>query len=496
MVAAPPELIQLGVLSALQDSHRYVVSLRSWNNPANHSSILIYRPPVPPGTPETAQRWYSIANECPHLGLPLEGGDIEDLFDDVSADEDDAGDNLSGPIITCPFHQYDFDMKSGTSSTGSHACTYRIEVRSDGTVWLEPPGNTGDDWRVLGVRAVSERFADPPTPDALSAPLADLSLSSSSLSPQSIVAFCRLILLAPSPSAKVSLTRRLVSLFRAGELTRLADPATDPPHPEEPYRAPSLVQVLPGQTKKLGKGGTVQSRVKLLHSLATIEQWAIDLAVDHVARFWDWRLGDEEGKKGKKMGWSFVADFLKVAEDEAKHFTLLSARLSALGTPYGSLPVHSGLWESALQTSHSLFARLAIIALVHEARGLDSNPLQIARARKGGDEETAQVLEVIHHDEITHVAAGHRHFTRLCAALSPPVDPVAQFRAEVQQHFFGAVRGPFNAEDREKAGMGREWYEELGGRGVKVLVAKEGEGEKAEETRREVKSVEVEVEKA
>lgn len=73
MVAAPPELIQLGVLSALQDSHRYVVALRSWTNPADHSSILIYRPPVPPGTPDTAQRWYSIANECPHLGLPLEG---------------------------------------------------------------------------------------------------------------------------------------------------------------------------------------------------------------------------------------------------------------------------------------------------------------------------------------------------------------------------------------------------------------------------------------
>lgn len=59
-----------------------------------------------------------------------------------------------------------------------------------------------------------------------------------------------------------------------------------------------------------------------------------------------------------------------------------------------------------MQTSHSLFSRLAIIALVHEARGLDSNPMQIRRCRAAGDEETARVLEVIHADEITHVAAG------------------------------------------------------------------------------------------
>lgn len=89
-----------------------------------------------------------------------------------------------------------------------------------------------------------------------------------------------------------------------------------------------------------------------------------------------------------------------------RHFSLLVERLEELGTPYGSLPVHAGLWESALQTSHSLFARLAIVALVHEARGLDTNPTQIKRCRNAGDERTAEVLEVIHADELTHVAAG------------------------------------------------------------------------------------------
>ncbi|GAA5848578.1 hypothetical protein JCM8547_004559 [Rhodosporidiobolus lusitaniae] len=502
MPSLPSELIQISLLSQLQSSHRYTLSLRS---PSSHQTILLYRSPTPPGTPLISQQWYSIVNACPHLGLPLEAGDIEDLCRDEedAEEEEDYGEELeekeegailNGPIIMCPHHQYDFDLRTGHSSTGSKACTFRVEVREDGTVWMEPPEGGKEEWTVVGIRTVSERFADPPpsssASDSLTSPLSDLTLHCSpNVQPGSIVSFCRLILLAPSPSHKVSLTRQLVSLFRSGSLTRLSSP-DDPPHPDAPYRAPDLVQVLPGKAAKLGKGGSVASRCRMLHSLATIEQWAIDLAVDCVGRFANWRMGDEEGKKGKRMGWEFVSDFLKVAEDEAKHFTLLSSRLSSLGTPYGSLPIHSGLWESATQTSHSLFSRLAIVALVHEARGLDTNPQQILRARKAGDEETAGVLEVIHADEITHVAAGHRHFTLLCASLSPPVNPVLQFRREVQEHFYGHLRGPFNEGDRGKAGMTREWYEELGGRGV---LKKAGDGT-GKEGKRE--TVEIEVERA
>jgi hypothetical protein len=94
--------------------------------------------------------------------------------------------------------------------------------------------------------------------------------------------------------------------------------------------------------------------------------------------------------------------------------------------------------------------------------------------------------------------SGHRHFTSLCLALTPPLDPVQTFRREVSQHFYGAVRGPFNQEDREKAGLGREWYEELGGRGVSNKVV-EKEAEKVLDEvvrRREVETVEVVLEVA
>ena len=45
------------------------------------------------------------------------------------------------------------------------------------------------------------------------------------------------------------------------------------------------------------------------------------------------------------------------------------ARLEAMGSHYGALPVHDALWHSAEATAHSLPARLAVEHCVHEARG-------------------------------------------------------------------------------------------------------------------------------
>lgn len=134
----------------------------------------------------------------------------------------------------------------------------------------------------------------------------------------------------------------------------------------------------------------------------------IDLAWDIIARF---------GPMHQSLPPAFFADWTKVALDESKHFSLLSARLSALGSAYGALPVHAGLWQSAADTSHSLRARLAIIHLVHEARGLDVNPGTIEKFRKQQDKESVQVLEVIHADEVTHVTAGHRCATSTTVVL-------------------------------------------------------------------------------
>lgn len=65
--------------------------------------------------------------------------------------------------------------------------------------------------------------------------------------------------------------------------------------------------------------------------------------------------------------------------------------------------------------------------MVHEARGLDVNPQQIAKVTNAGDLESAETLTIIHQDEITHVQAGHKWLTWLCAQADPPMDPIETF---------------------------------------------------------------------
>ena len=169
------------------------------------------------------------------------------------------------------------------------------------------------------------------------------------------------------------------------------------------------------------------------------------------------------GSSNQDLPPAFFSDFAKMALDESKHFSLLTSRLAAMSpsTPYGTLPVHTSLWDSALVTSNSLRARLAIIHLVHEARGLDVNPGTIERFRRSGDKDSVAVLEVIHADEVTHVTSGHRWFTWICERDG--LDPVSTFRDEVRSGWRGEIKGPFNEDDRARAGMTKDFYEDLRG---------------------------------
>ena len=156
---------------------------------------------------------------------------------------------------------------------------------------------------------------------------------------------------------------------------------------------------------------------------AHIELNAIDLAWDIIARF----------RAVPGLPRAFFDDWVGVAAEEAKHFSLLSARLGALGAAYGDLPAHDGLWQAAETTAHDLAARLAIVPLVLEARGLDVTPDMILRLDKAGDRESAAILQIIHDEEIGHVAAGRRWFEHCCRAAGR--DPVTAYHALVRRVF-------------------------------------------------------------
>ena len=154
----------------------------------------------------------------------------------------------------------------------------------------------------------------------------------------------------------------------------------------------------------------------------------------------------------------FYNDWLTVLDEEAKHFLLLSDRLADFGAAYGDLPAHDGLWQAAQDTADDLLARLAIVPLVLEARGLDVTPRMINSLRTAKDEESAAVLETIYRDEIGHVAIGRKWFEYAC-----PGDPVATWQRLVNERFKGGLKAPFNDKARAEAGFGVAYYKALAG---------------------------------
>ncbi|WP_372396622.1 ferritin-like domain-containing protein [Azospirillum sp. HJ39] len=252
------------------------------------------------------------------------------------------------------------------------------------------------------------------------------------------------VLTAAAPLEKVRLTQDFAAAWRDGLLA----PDVPAPPPARPARPDRPELKLPRDMPKRGRGGSAQNRIALLHALAHIELNAIDLAWDIVARFAP--LGLPRG---------FTDDWVQVADDEARHFRMLETRLNALGSSYGELPAHDGLWQAATETAHDLAARLAVVPMVLEARGLDVTPDTVRRLRDFGDGESADLLQTIHDEEIGHVAAGRRWFVHLCAERG--AEPVALWQELVGRHFRGGLKRPFNVASRRLAGFGPEYYEPI-----------------------------------
>ncbi|GLR27718.1 ferritin-like domain-containing protein [Limnobacter litoralis] len=197
------------------------------------------------------------------------------------------------------------------------------------------------------------------------------------------------------------------------------------------------VLVSPGKVPTRGLSSP-EGKAMLLHALAHIEFNAINLALDIAVRF-------------DSLPLAFYTDWLKVAQEEAYHHALLCDRLKAYGVSYGDFPAHDGLWQMAQRTADSLFARLALVPRLLEARGLDVSPAIRTKLANAGDSESAAVLDVILRDEIGHVAIGNRWFGVLCEQRG--LDPVDAFAECLVKYSAPEPRSPFNFPARERAGF-------------------------------------------
>jgi uncharacterized ferritin-like protein (DUF455 family) len=256
---------------------------------------------------------------------------------------------------------------------------------------------------------------------------------------------CRAVLDAAVPAQKVKAARAVARAWRQGALAWRFDAAM-PDVPARPAR-PELLP--PASMPRRGRGGSERGRIALLHALAHIEFSAIDLAFDLVGRF------------GAHFPAGFVDDWLSVGADEAMHFALLERRLKGLGSCYGALPAHAGLWDAAAATAQDVLARLAVVPTVLEARGLDVTPATVANLERAGDARSAAILQRIYRDEIRHVGFGMKWFR--CGCESEGLEPVATWKALVTRHYRGVVKPPFNDSARAQAGLSRDFYAALAG---------------------------------
>ena len=186
---------------------------------------------------------------------------------------------------------------------------------------------------------------------------------------------------------------------------------------------------------------TNEGLAALLHAVAHIEFNAINLALDATWRF-------------AGMPRQYYLDWVKVAAEEALHFSLLRTHLQSMGYEYGDFAAHTGLWDMTAKTTGDVLARMALVPRTLEARGLDATPPMQAKLRKVATPQAlraVEILDVILRDEITHVAIGNHWYRYLCAQRG--LDPVATYAVLARQYDAPRIKGPLNLDARRAAGF-------------------------------------------
>ena len=212
---------------------------------------------------------------------------------------------------------------------------------------------------------------------------------------------------------------------------------------------PARPELVPPQQVKFRSAHTVEGRIALLHSIAHIEFNAINLALDIMWRF-------------AGMPEQFYRDWLRVAQEETYHFSLIRAHLQSLEADYGDLSAHNGLWDMAEKTRDDILARLGLVPRTLEARGLDVTPGIQERLRQAGDMEAVAILDIILRDEIGHVEIGNRWYKYKCEKQQ--LDPVQCYADLLINYGVSAPKGPFNLEARSQAGFSQaeiDWLKSL-----------------------------------
>ena len=240
------------------------------------------------------------------------------------------------------------------------------------------------------------------------------------------------------PDVKIVETRLLAEKFKNSEYELSGISA--PQHIELPGLPDKLRLVHP---RKLTRRSvhTLRGKAALLHAIAHIEFNAINLALDAVYRFRD-------------LPRHYYVDWLRVASEEAYHFSLINNYLRDIGFEYGDFVAHNGLWDMALKTTEDVLIRMALVPRVMEARGLDVTPGIIDRFSAIGDQRAVDILNIIFRDEVGHVEIGTSWFYYFCDQYNLPRQ--GTFEKLMKQYMEGRVKLPLHHEARKAAGFSEQ----------------------------------------
>ncbi len=243
-------------------------------------------------------------------------------------------------------------------------------------------------------------------------------------------------LLETDPVAKAEAVAAIAQAWLAGGWdidihAALHDPGTIPGRPARPELVPPR---LVGRRSMV----TAEGRAMLVHALTHIEFNATNLALDALWRF-------------PGMPREYYTDWLRVAKEEATHFSMLAAHLQLLGYRYGDFPAHDSLWEMVEKTREDILARMALVPRTLEARGLDAIPPLRAKLAQAGDLAAARILDIILREEIGHVEIGNRWYGYLCRQRG--LEPRTAYDELAVRYQAPVLKGPFNIEARRQAGF-------------------------------------------
>jgi uncharacterized ferritin-like protein (DUF455 family) len=200
----------------------------------------------------------------------------------------------------------------------------------------------------------------------------------------------------------------------------LTDAAPGPALRVEAPGRPENLRIVPGGHARVPALAGVhdpRQRARVLHALANHELQAAELFAWALLAFPDAPPEFRRGATG-------------VLADEQAHCRMYTARLAAHGAAFGDHPVSGHFWR-ALRAVGTPLEFVCTMGLTFENANLDFALEHAAALRAAGDEETARVLERVHHDEVAHVGFAWRWLGR----FAPP-------GADLWEVYRAAVRPP------------------------------------------------------